>query len=260
MIFPAAALLLTLPSRPAASASEPKFQVAARRTILPDMFVPVTPAAPLVVPLALVVETGSDWDRPGVLEGALGKASAIFSSCGVTLGAADVLTVRWSPEFLRERTSDPASLEDVDRPLFSPSVGVVLNDPDPYQGPREIGVMEEPSLPKTRPLGFLFGDSVPSTAKAYNLRAVDAFARSGKPQVRALLNTLWITARWQAPGPHPDIAPTFSVAAHELAHLFGNLEHVSFAPNLMSSVGTRGAKSGDLTEQQCVEIRRRYGL
>ena len=54
--------------------------------------------------------------------------------------------------------------------------------------------------------------------------------------------------------------PGFCVFAHELAHLLGNLPHVDYAPNLMTNADGAGAKSGDLTEEQCTEILKLYGL
>lgn len=58
----------------------------------------------------------------------------------------------------------------------------------------------------------------------------------------------------------PDVSESYSVFAHELTHLFGNLPHTPASPNLMTDASTPGAKSGDLLEEQCVEVRRLHGL
>lgn len=234
MIAPALAALVLLTS-PAAAGEAPLLAVLSRRTIEPASFIPVSNAAK-AVPLALVVEQGSGWDAPGVLERVLGKASAIFGRCGVALGAAEVLTVRWTPEGLRR-----------------------LNVADPYAGPAQTAVMGEPLLPGLRPVGFLFARSVPSTASAYNVRSVDVLSRA-HPSAARLLNTFWITIDQQTRARPADIAESYSVFAHELTHLFGNLPHTPASPNLMTDASTPGAKSGDLLEEQCVEVRRLHGL
>jgi len=228
----ASIILLAAPVR---AAELPLLEVLSRRVIAPAAFIPVS-NAPVAVPIALVVEAGSGWDAPGVLEGVLGKASAIFGKCGVSLGATEVSLVRWSPEGLRR-----------------------LNVEDPYKGPAQTTVMGEPSLPALRPAGFLFGaKSVPSTASAYNLTSVTRMSGS-YPGVRSLLNTAWITYDQQTRRP-PDFAESYSMFAHELTHLFGNLPHTPASPNLMTDAATPKAKSGDLLDEQCVEIRKLYGL
>ena len=232
MLALAAAAMLAAPVR----ASEPPlFEAASRRVILSASFIPVSVAAK-AVPLELLVEEGSGWDAAGVLERVLGKASAIFGRCGLALGDARVTTVRWTAEGLRR-----------------------LNASDPYAGPAQLGVLGDPGLPARRPIGFLFGArSVPSTASAYNRSSTAALSRS-HPAAAGLLNTFWIT-RDQELRRESDISESYSVFAHELTHLFGDLPHTPESPNLMTDASTPGAKSGDLLEAQCVEIRRLYGL
>jgi hypothetical protein len=224
------AALLAAPVR---AAEPPLLEIVSRRTIAPEAFIPVTAAAPQVAPLALVVEDGSGWDAPGLLEGMLGKASAIFAQCRVTLGPAEVVTVRWSPEALRR-----------------------LNNPDPYKGPEESAVMTEPLIPARRPVGLLFAkNSVPSTAKAFNRTSVAAFTVH-YPDAARLLDTFWMTLDWQTRPRKADEAASFSVPAHELTHILGDLPHTDASPNLMTNGEGRGAKSGDLTPEQCDAIRR----
>jgi hypothetical protein len=234
MLISALASILLL-AAPVRAAEPPLLEVVGRRTIAPSAFVPVSNAA-ITAPLALVVENGSGWDAPGVLEAVLGKASAIFARCGVALGSAEVSFVRWSPEGLRR-----------------------LNIEDPYKGPAQIAVMGEPLLPVRRPAGFLFAaKSIPSTASAYNVRSVEAMSRQ-TPAVKSMLNTFWITMDQQNRRP-ADFAESYSMFAHELTHIFGNLPHTPASPNLMTDAQTPRAKSGDLLEEQCVEIRKLYGL
>jgi hypothetical protein len=228
----AAAVLLAAPAH---AGEAPLLEVVSSRVILTDSFIPVTPAAPLVAPLSLVVEQGSSWQAPGMLEHVLGKASAIFARCGVTLGAAEVVSVRWSAEGLRR-----------------------LNVQDPYKGPEQTAVMGEPLIPARRPIGFLFQPgSVPSTAKAYNKTSLEAF-KAQFPDSALLRDTFWITLDQQVRKPKPDEAESFSVFAHELTHLFGDLPHTRAHPNLMTDDGSVGAKSGDLTDEQCAAIRLLY--
>lgn len=234
MILSAAAALLLL-AAPARAAQPPLLEILSRRIIPPSAFIPVS-NAPRSAPLSLVVEAGSGWEGPGVLESVLGKASAIFGRCGLALGPAEVLIVKWSPEGLR-----------------------LLNVQNPYAGPAQMAVVDEPLLPARRPTGFLFAKSVPSTASAYNADSV-ARLSGAHPGVKRLLNTFWITIDQQVRARPPDIGESYSVFAHELTHLFGNLPHTPAKPNLMTDAATRGAKSGDLLEEQCVEIRKLHGL
>ena len=122
-----------------------------------------------------------------------------------------------------------------------------------------MAVIDEPLLPAGRPVGFLFAKSVPSTASAYNGDSVGRLSGT-HPGAKRLLNTFWITIDQQVRARPPDISESYSVFAHELTHLFGNLPHTPASPNLMTDADTPGAKSGDLLEEQCVEVRRLHGL
>jgi hypothetical protein len=224
------AVALTAPAR---AQTPPRFTIVSRRAIDPASFIPVTPAAPTVVPLELIVEEGSGWEVPGVLEPMLGKASAILSRCRVTLGGAEVLTVRWSADAL-----------------------ALLNHEDPYKGPEQMSVLDEPTLPALRPVGFLFGrNSVPSTAKAYNKSSVDAFTARFPDAVR-LLGTFWITRDQETRPRRADELPSFSIPAHELVHILGDLPHTPVRPNLMTESELPGSKTGDLDDEQCAAIHR----
>lgn len=223
-------LVLALP----AAADVPLLQVVSRRALHPASYVPVSAPQPLSPPLAVIVEEGSGWE--GRLEAVLGKASAIFAPCGLALGEAEVLTVRWSAEGLRR-----------------------LNNGNPYDGPAQAAVMDEPQLPARRPLVFLFKKgTVPSTASAYNLTAVTRLGRS-YPKVPKLLNTVWMTLDHELSTP-PQRAPSYSTLAHELTHLFGDLGHTRAEPNLMSESDRPGAHTGDLLPEQCAEVRKLHGL
>lgn len=207
--------------------------VTSSRAIAPSAFVPAGATAPVSAPLALVVEEGSLWNEPGVLEGVLGKASAIFGQCGVSLGETQVVVVKWSPEGL-----------------------ALLNDENPYHGPAQMNVMGAGGLPSRRPIGFLFGPkSVPSTAEAYNRTSVEFF-QARYPAAAGLLDTFWITSDQQTRPRRKDEAATFSIFAHELTHILGDLKHTDAAPNLMTNSETPGAKSGDLLPEQCDAVRR----
>jgi hypothetical protein len=223
----AVAAFLTAPAR---AAEAPLLVVVAERTIPPSAYVPAPAPGQIAVPLALVVEDGSGWDAPGLLEKDLGKASSVFAQCGVALGEAQVVTVRWSAEALRR-----------------------LNDDDPYAGPSKMTVMAEPLIPKRRPVGFLFGKSIPSMAEAYNKSTVDTF-KGAHPDAALLLDTFWMTVDMQT-RKLPSETPTYSLMAHELTHILGNLAHTTARPNLMNVDSTPGSSSGDLTPEQCAAIR-----
>lgn len=228
-----AVLLLALP---AAAQQEPALRVLSTRDILPASFIPVSPERPKAPPMTLLVEQGSGFETPGRLERMLGKASAIFGPCGVSLGRARVLTVVWSAQALRE-----------------------LNVEDPYKGPSGLRVIGDASIPAERPLGLLFAPrSIPSTASAYNVRSGRIY--SGFPNWDKLVNTWWMTFDHESRAPRRDEAPSYSITAHELTHLFGDLGHTDAAPNLMTNAESPGAKSGDLDASQCAEVVRLHGL
>jgi hypothetical protein len=217
---------------PVHAADAPLFEIVSRKTIYPASFVPVTPAAKQVAPLALVIESGTGWEAPGLLDKVLGKASAFFARCGVTLGETEVVSARWSKEGLR-----------------------LLNVADPYKAPAEASVMPEPMIPARRPVGFFFAKgSIPSTAKAYNVSSTNVFNQRF-PEAAAMSDTFWITYDEGFRPPKPDTAPSYSMMAHELAHIFGDIGHTREHPNLMTDDESAGAKSGDLTDAQCAAIR-----
>lgn len=229
------ALTLVLLALPAFAAEAPLLEVISRREILSASFIPVT-HAPTTFPLTLVVEAGSPWTAPGTLERAAGKTSAILARCGVALSRADVVVVRWSPEALRR-----------------------LNVANPYLGPPQTAVMDEALLPGGRPVGFLFAaGSVPTTAQAYNASTVARY-RASHPAVAKLLRTFWITHDYELRRA-PDVGPSFSVIAHELVHILGDLGHTPATPNLMTDDESRGAKTGDLNDEQCAAIRQLRSL
>lgn len=229
-----AVLALTALLAASARAQPPLVEVVSKRVIDPASFIPVTPAGAASVPLALVVEDRSRWDAPGELEAVLGKASAILGRCGVTLGAAEVMTVRWSADVLGR-----------------------MNHEDPYAAPVQSFILAEPRFPARRPIGFLFERSIPSTAKAYNKESTDVFA-ARFPEAKNILDTFWITIDQLHRPLRTDEQASYSVFAHELVHILGNLPHTRAAPNLMTEAQSPGAKSGDLNDAQCVEIRKLF--
>lgn len=214
--------------------SAARFTVVGRRTIPAERLNQARagrPGADLpaqLVPMALIVEADSRWTRSGALEAALSRASRIFGRCGVGLGEIDVLTVRWGDEAIRDLRGE--------------------------DHPTERTVMTEPLLPARRPIGFFFQDEESIVPSAFNVKSVETLTRMGKTDMPLLLNTFWLTYE-QYRERQPDQDASFNLAAHEIAHLLGNLEHVDEEPNLMS----RGRKSGDLAEWQCVEVRKLYG-
>ena len=214
-----------------AHADVPLLEVVSRRTIAPSASAALNP------PLAVVVEAGSGWEAPGRLEAMLAKATAIFAQCGLALGPAEVVAARWTAEGLRR-----------------------LNVSDPYAGPAQIKVMDEPLLPVRRPAVFLFAKgTVPSTAVAYNATSVARLGRS-YPGTAKLLNTTWMTLDQETRPRRPDELTSYSTFAHELTHLFGDLGHTDERPNLMTNAETPGSKSGDLSPAQCLEVRKLHGL
>jgi hypothetical protein len=183
------------------------------------------------ISLQLVVDEGSEWARPGELEAQIKKASGIFKKCGVELGKADIKIVRYTPAAL-----------------------TALNNPNPYKGPSELVLMNG-DLSKVRPAVFLFGNQIASTAKAFNTTSISRLSMGSPVDVRPLLNTTLLSGHHRTNTPIPGAHDSYSTLAHELAHLFGDLDHVDLPGNLMSSRREPNSKTSGLTNEQCEKIR-----
>lgn len=225
---------------PFASAN-PAFQVVRQETVSIAPAPSLNPAFQPVIrlPLALVVEVGSVWEQRARLMGHLNKTNRIFSRCGVQLQDVEVTTV----------TLLPAMIE-------------ALRNSDPQLGPHEVPYMADPQVPAVRPLGFLTGARrYYSSAAAYNRDSISRLSighsAEAKAGIAGLLDTFHITGdSMENDMSNPRVTtPTYSTFAHELTHLYGNLEHVDIPRNLMSVVDGRGTHTGDLTDWQCEAIR-----
>lgn len=187
------------------------------------------------IDLQLIVAQGSRWDNRALLEQTIRKASGILSKCGVVLGEADVKTVVFTPKILHDIVTPPSNYMAAESPLM------------------------KGDLTDVRPLGFLYGSNVPDKGKAYNLKTIQDYERlvnSGFQSFKPVLNTFHITDVYvdnaKVPGKP---RPSYQTFAHELVHLLGNLPHTPEHPNLMTAFeGAAGAKSGDLSEEQCQAI------
>ena len=70
-----------------------------------------------------------------------------------------------------------------------------------------------------------------------------------------LVNTAWITGNHSAYTSAPNATKTYSVVSHELAHIIGDLKHISSnTPNLMNNLDVKETKNHALTKQQCAAI------
>ncbi len=193
------------------------------------------------LPLALVVEAGSPWANRGTLLEHLNKSNQIFSQCGVGFGDVEIVNVRLSPGTVRALTS-----------------------PNPYVGPAEVVYAGDEQLPTTRPLAFLTAQRRGySGVNAFNLRSIPNAVQGRPPEaaarIRAMLDTVHIS--WDFANAYGSVqdmrafAPSFNTFAHELAHVYGNLEHTPVPYNLMSSSSLRRSHTGDLNFSQCDAIR-----
>lgn len=180
--------------------------------------------------LALAAEQYSRWSDSATMLTTLEKVQKIIAACDIGISEVEYLVVTFSDDVLEP-----------------------IRKPNPYKGPGELAMAQMNNLPRIRPLGFLFKDSVPSTAKAYTRTSIDRLS-SGTIDPRALLNTFFITHDWVDNSRVPGGTPSFDTTAHELAHLLGNIGHIALAPNLMSSLDGVGTKSGDLSQEQCAAM------
>jgi hypothetical protein len=168
----------------------------------------------------------------------LRKTTAIFEQCAVRVGAVYVADVDYSDALRHNLTMDAVS---------------------PYDPPAETQVLSALSSP-VRPLTLLIGDGY---THVYNLNAVQGLEGT-QPAARSLLDV--VAYSWQIAGDYAAqhrAQPSFSLLAHELTHVLGNIEHVNIPqPNLMniydgaSPEEAGRAKSGDLLPEQCGAIHR----
>lgn len=185
-----------------------------------------------LIPLHLVVEIGSAWDRPEVLRQQLAKSSGILGACGVGIGEVTVERVQWDAGLAgRIRTASP------------------------YQPPAQLELVANPELVQTRPIVFLFAKGIERTATAYNRRYVDTF-KGLFPQanIESLLNVIIMTDHYVTNTFTPAADASYSTFAHELFHVLGNAGHVDVRRNLMSTFETRGMQTGALTTEQCQQM------
>lgn len=179
------------------------------------------------IPLSIILEEGTIWTSE--LKAHLDKANKIFHQCGIEFGAVEVSYVKLA------------------KPLIES-----MKKPDPYKGPAELNFMKG-EVSATRPLIFLLGKQTPSGAKAFNATSVKKLS-SWKVDASPLLNTTFITEQHHSHGKVPGSLPSYNTLAHELAHLFGDFDHINEMDNLMSNFEKPGSKSGRLNPHQCKQI------
>lgn len=183
------------------------------------------------LPLALIANENSIWADPVKTQVGIAKLQRIFKVCDISFSEVELWVVRFSDEVLEP-----------------------IRRPNPYKGPGELVAAKIENLPSIRPLGFLFANDIPSTAKAYNAESVRRL-RTATIDPSALLNTFFMTHDWFDNRRVPGGSESYDTMAHELAHLLGNMGHVDVVPNLMTTYEAPNSKSGDLTPEQCELMR-----
>jgi len=181
------------------------------------------------LPLELMVEEGSMWAQDKLMKDIILQTSKIFRRCKLEIGGVKLNYVKYSPDVLK-----------------------ALNNPNPYLGPEQLVLMKG-NVPVSRPMGFLFAKSIPSTAKAFNKESVGRIT-TATIDAQPLVETFHITEQWIDYRQVPGAIPAYSTFAHELAHLMGNFGHIPVKGNLMSSLDGRGSKSDGLTPEQCTAM------
>lgn len=189
--------------------------------------------------LTLLVDQRGPWagalGRAKLREGLL-ESAAIFARCGVNLRRAHVVET-WLDDALRD-SFDPGAI-------------------NPYLPPPEVAVATRVAVP-ARPLVLALEKG---STRAFHKPAVERFVRQ-HPENRHLLDVA--TLSWSIARDYDErffVQPSYSLLAHELAHLLGDFGHVvSPVPNLMNSYEGSSpreaglAKSGDLLPEQCAAI------
>lgn len=158
---------------------------------------------------------GSSWTMEQIRPSLI-RTAEIYRPCGIKLSKVKILEV------------DP------------PHGKIDLSNWDDYK----LSNMVPDSV--ERPLVFLF---------KYSLEGATAYAWHKNACSRAKrCNTIWITSDVNDPRYLAARDPSYSVWAHELAHILGNQDHIpGKEPNILS--GHLGLGNDVITEQQCTHFK-----
>ena len=94
-----------------------------------------------------------------------------------------------------------------------------------------------------------------NTAKAYTPDTITRMNRAGRQSHDNIARTSWITDNRAEINTDIGETQSYSVLAHEIGHIMGELNHVSSSGgNLMNLEDRSGSKSAYLSPEQCRQI------
>lgn len=192
--------------------------------------------------LYLGAEAGSPWlngeDFSPLLSLELPKALAVFSQCGLGFSRVHLVVLRFNPAGLSRLADFAAS--------------------SPYDPPFEFGLLQD--LPAAaRPMVVLLRQGYAESFNADSIRNLTAYYGASITKIGGLSfvpsdTDIGYDARVFAPS-------SYSLFAHEMAHVLGNLEHVTLpVPNIMNAGDGNTLRaagrmmSTDMTPQQCAAV------
>ncbi len=204
----------------------------------------VSNSSPSLKTLALYlgVEVGSPWlngeDFSPLLALELPKALAVFSQCGLGFSRVHLLELRFNAAGLT-RLADYASSS-------------------PYDPPFEFGLLQD-LPPAARPMVVLLRQGY---AESFNADAISNLTPVYGASIAKIGGLSFVPSDTDVGYDASVFAPgSYSLFAHEMAHVLGNLEHVTLSvPNIMNAGDgdtPRAAgrmMSTDMTPQQCAAV------
>lgn len=184
--------------------------------------------------LSIVVEKGSEWENNSNIKSHLERTELSLNSCDISIGEVKTIIVQ------------------VDNQKFSKLIAAK----EIYKNPVPEVTLFEKSNRFATPTMFLLKARQFYKGKAFAMTkgAIDRALRF-KNDWRNLINTTFITDDKMSNRAHPNSTRTFSVVAHELGHIIGDLSHVYTNMNVMSGSDDRDSKSHHFNTDQCAAIR-----
>lgn len=194
------------------------------------------------IELYVAVQVGSPWlsgdQFSSLLSAEMPKALQVFSQCGFGFDQVHVLYLNYNAAGLKRLVGYESS--------------------DPYDPPFEFGLLQD--LPQVvRPVVVL---NKQGYAESFNAESVQRYAESFDAPISKIQDMSFVPSDTAVSYNKKMLTQdSYSLFAHEMGHVLGNLQHVKFpTPNLMSAAaGSTPQQSGklmnsDLTADQCRAI------
>lgn len=181
--------------------------------------------------ITLAAEKDSLWDNEIRVQSHIQRLQKTLNICGLQLKGYLVVNIKTNNDFELLLKSRSTQTPVIETKLF--------NESQQFNYPTVFLLSERKKY---------------NTAKAYTDDFIDRMARINK-NVSNLANTMWVSDNFESYKNTPNALPSYSVVAHEVAHILGVYGHVQTKrPNIMNSIDIKGTKNDQLNKSQCEEI------